>query len=241
MFAVHPGLQARSRLSTLTLDESAVRTMDLFIWMVMGMFAACVASMPDWHLRLPGHAILRSILPMTLGLSLAPRRMGGAVMGASALLTGLCLRGAGFADIGFGALTSLTLTGPLLDAVLWKVQSGRRLYLGIVLAGLSANLLAFAAKASEKLLLQSVVRVPGSGGGMGMGTGGGLGRGGGTSAGLGAGKRAFGDWLTDAAWSYPLCGILAGLICATLWFRWRDQPANDPQTESPASIGASTL
>ncbi len=115
-------------------------------------------------------------------------------MGVIAFATALGLRFSGKAEIGFGALTSLSLTGPLMDVALWKARAGWRLYAGIILAGLSSNLIAMGIKVAEKLLM--------SGGG-------------------GGGKRSFGAWLVQAAWTYPLCGVLAGLLSAVIWFRWR--------------------
>lgn len=73
---------------------------------------------------------------MALGLSLAPRRMGGMVMGSAALCSVLVTKAGGLGTIGVGALTSLALTGPLLDAALWRARSGWRLYLAFAIAGL---------------------------------------------------------------------------------------------------------
>lgn len=201
---VHPGLRAGSRLPALSREESSVRMSEWAVWLAMGMAAACASALPDWNLRVPGHAILRSVFPMALGLSLAPRRGAGGVMGVIACATGLGLRFSGKAEVGFGALTSLSLTGPLMDVALWKARAGWRLYAGIIVAGLSSNLIAMGIKVTEKLLM--------SGGG--------------------GGKRSFGAWLAQAAWTYPLCGVLAGLLSAVIWFRWRardtERAGDDP-------------
>ncbi len=194
---VHPELQAGGRLPTLSRDGSQIRAQEWAVWLLMGVAAACASALPDWNLKIPGHAILRSVFPMALGLSLAPRRGAGSVMGAMAFATALSLRFSGMAEIGFGAMTSLTLTGPLLDLALRKARAGWRLYLGIIVAGLSSNLIAMGIKVAEKLLM--------SGGG--------------------GGKRSFGAWLAQAAWTYPLCGVLAGLLSAAVWFRWQSRDA----------------
>lgn len=191
---VHPGLQSGGRLPVLTREHDAIRSAEWAVWILMGVAAACASALPDWNLRIPGHAILRSMFPMALGLSLAPRRGAGGVMGVIACATALTLRFSGRAEVGFGAMTSLSLTGPLLDVALWKARAGWRLYAGIIAAGLASNLIAMGIKVTEKLLL--------SGGG-------------------GGGKRSFGAWLAQAAWTYPLCGVLAGLLSAAVWFRWR--------------------
>ena len=205
--SVHAGLRAGSRLPALSREESSVRMSEWAVWLAIGITAACASALPDWNLRIPGHAILRSVFPMALGLSLAPRRGAGGVMGVIACATALTLRFSGRAEVGFGALTSLSLTGPLLDVALWKAQAGWRLYAGIILAGLSSNLIAMGIKVTEKLLM--------SGGG--------------------GGKRSFGAWLTQAAWTYPLCGVLAGLLSAVIWFRWRardtERAGDDPHRD----------
>ncbi len=194
VLGLHRELRAGGRLSALSRDGSQIRAAEWSVWLLMGMAAACASALPDWNLKVPGHAILRSVFPMALGLSLAPRRGAGGVMGIVAALTALALRFSGTAEVGFGALTSLSLTGPLLDVALWKARAGWRLYAGIILAGLSSNLIAMGIKVAEKLLM--------SGGG---------------------GKRSFASWLAQAAWTYPLCGIVAGLVSAAVWFRWQSR------------------
>ncbi len=191
MFAVHPGLRAGSRFPVLTRHDSQVRASEWLVWITMGAVAAMVSALPDLKLQMPGHAIVRSVLPMTFGLALAPRHLGGAVMGTSGLVTGLLMRTFTTHDLGLGALTSMALTGPLLDAVLWRLRSGGwRLYVGIVTAGLIANAAAFLVKLTEKLA-------------------------------TGQGKRRFADWLWASLWSYPLFGLAAGLIAAFVFFKWR--------------------
>lgn len=188
---VHQGLQAGSRFPTLSREQSPVRVAEWGVWLLMGVAAACSSALWDLDLGLPGHAIVRSVIPMALGLSLAPRRGAGCVMGLVSLISAATLRFSGRAEVGFGAMTSLTLTGPLLDVALWKAQVGWRLYVGIIAAGLSSNLVAMAVKVSEKLLFSR-----------------------------GGGKRSFGEWLLTASWTYPVFGIVAGIISAVVWFRW---------------------
>jgi hypothetical protein len=128
---------------------------------------------------------------MALGLALVPRRGAGTVMGGSALATALLLGAARGGGAGAGALTSLSLTGPLLDLALWGAERGWRLYLGIVLAGLGSNLVALLVRGGLKAL------VPGSG------------------------RRPAEEWWASAPLTYPICGILAGLLSAFVWFRLR--------------------
>ena len=97
----------------------------------------------------------------------------------------------GYAALGVGALTSLGLIGPLLDVALWRARQGWRLYVGFALAGLGANLAALAVRAGPKLV--------------------GLDH---------AAGRPLAAWWTQAAVSYAVCGLVAGLISALVWFRF---------------------
>jgi hypothetical protein len=168
-----------------------------------GCFAAYASAYLDFRLRIPGHAILRAVFPMALGLAVVPRRGAGTVMGVSALLSGLGLRVL-FPLGGFslGALTSLSLTGPLLDLLLRHVRGGWRVYVGFALAGLTANLLAFMTRGGAKLLGYERL-----------------------------GTRPLSDWMLQASFSYVICGLLAGLISAAIWFQ-----ANRSQDTSQGSI-----
>ncbi|GLH74539.1 hypothetical protein GETHLI_30410 [Geothrix limicola] len=101
----------------------------------------------------------------------------------------------GFGTMGLGAWTGLLLTGPALDLALLKARRPWHLYLGFALAGLGANAGAMAARALGKLF--------------------GLG-------GMGGG-RGLHEWWQQAAFSYPTCGLLAGLLCAVIWFHSRER------------------
>jgi hypothetical protein len=81
-----------------------------------------------------------------------------------------------------------------MDFALTRVQSGWRLYLGIVLAGICTNLLALASRSTSKLLGLDL-----------------------------AGTRPFGSWWAQAAITYSLCGAAAGLIGAICFFHLRKQ------------------
>jgi hypothetical protein len=156
-----------------------------------GVSAALATAFLDRKLGVPGHAIIRAVFPMAFGLAFAPRRMGGMIMGAGALGTALVIKTGGMATIGPGAMTSLVLTGPLMDVALWRASRGWRLYLAFASAGLAANSMALAVRAGAKL------------GGLGHLTG-----------------RPLGAWLPLAVGTYPLCGVLAGLVSAMIWFRF---------------------
>lgn len=201
----HPGLAGTSRLQTLSHgflshEGQWSNTAAALILLGFGSIAALSTVFLDMSLRMPGHAILRAVFPMALGLAMAPRRMGGFVMGAGAMGTVLMIKAGGVGTIGFGALTSLALTGPLLDAALWRARSGWRLYMAFALAGLGSNMVALVVRAGTKYV------------GLNHVTG-----------------RPLAAWLPHATASYAVCGILAGLISATIWFKLSSgSPANDP-------------
>ena len=153
------------------------------------------------------HAILRAVFPMALGLSLAPRRLGGVVMGASAAATAMLLHAAGGAGLGIGALTSLCLIGPMLDAALWRAKSGWPVYLSFAAGGRPGEHGGFAVRGARKLSgWESLL------------------------------KRPLADWFSVASWSYLLCGLLAGLLSAAIWFRWRAGHGEERTRESAVVI-----
>ncbi|MBN2473091.1 MAG: hypothetical protein JXB62_00685 [Pirellulales bacterium] len=190
-FSVHPGLAESSRLPLVT---SEARPSDLAAWLLLlgaGATAALATALLEMGLRIPGHAIVRAVFPMAFGLALVPRRMGGMVMAAGALGTALVIHAGAWAVIGFGAMTSLVLTGPLLDVALWRAGRGWRLYLGFVLAGLASNLAALATRAGAKFFgFDHAVGKP------------------------------LAYWLPQAVGTYAICGALAGLISALVWFQF---------------------
>ena len=193
--AINPGLRAGTRLAPLASSEDRMSLAEMATLITAGFVAAVASGLIDLDLKMPGHAILKPVLPLALGLALVPRRLGGAVMGASAAATLLGLRMAGAASVGAGALTSLCLIGPLLDVALWRTRPGWSIYLRFALAGLAANMAAFALKGSGKYFLA-----------------------------LFAGDRPLRDWLTIAPVSYAFCGLVAGLISAAVWFRLNRRP-----------------
>lgn len=191
VLALHDGLAEASRLRAITSPAERARAFELALLVACGGAAAAASAYLDLRLRVPGHAILRAVFPMILGLAAVPRRGAGTVMGASALLTGVGLRAvvpaAGFS---LGALTSLTLVGPFLDLAVRRARGGWRLYTGFALAGLAANLVAFFIRGGAKML--------------------GLEH---------AGARPLSEWLLQASATYAICGLLAGLASGAIWFQ----------------------
>ena len=171
-----------------------------------GSVFAGLTELIDISLGLPGHAILLSVLPLALGLAIVPRSMAGSIMGLGALATSGVIRSFGGGG-GLGAFTSLCLLGPCLDVALLRARSGPWIYGGLALGAVAANMAAFGVQLAIKLLA--------SGGGRGGGGGGGGGMGGG---------RSLMDWLPQAIVTYPLFGLVAGLVSAAIWFRFRERP-----------------
>ena len=188
---LHEGLSEGSRLGRLASPGDQIRTAEFVFLAGCGFVAAVASGYLDFRLRIPGHAILRAVFPMALGLALVPRRGSGTVMGASALLTGLGLQTLfPTGGLSLGALTSLTLTGPLLDLSLRCARGGLRLYAGFALAGMCANLVAFLIRGGAKALgLEHL------------------------------GARPLSEWALQAGITYAVCGLLAGLISGVIWFQ----------------------
>lgn len=179
---------------------------EIAVPLLCGSMAALLTAFMMLPLQIPGHAIIRSVFPMALGLALVPRHGTGLCMAGGALGTLWCLRVTSLATTGAGAATSLLATGPLLDLALLGARSGWQLYLGIVVAGIASNLVAFVVRGGFKALLP----VPLEG-------------------------RHYADWLGQAAFTYPLCGAVAGLASALIWFRWHVRP--EPPEGTARSIG----
>jgi len=156
------------------------------------------------NLGIPGHNVLRVVFPMALGLAVVPRRGAATIMGLSGSAGAAVLLLGGSRGLGSGAATSLVLTGFFLDLALVKARGGPSVYVRLVLAGLAANLAAF------------------------------LVRGGGKVAGLGLEGLPLELWWRSAAVTYPLCGAVAGLMSAAVWFRFAARPKPPADREAPA-------
>ena len=202
---LNPGLASATRLSRFenAIDQTAIS--DWITLIGVGIVTAIVSTFLNLHLRVPGHAILKTVFPVAAGLALVPRRGAGTVIGASAVVTAIGLRmgGAGGGGTGMGALTSLFLIGPMLDVSLRRTGSNRGVYLGFVLAGLGTNVIALFVRGGLKS--------------MGLDHGGG---------------RTFSMWLPQAVGTYALCGLVAGLVSALVWFCIRPKQPESAEEKS---------
>jgi hypothetical protein len=199
-FEIHDGLVAAGRLPSLAAAGRRISAIELLLLFLCGAAAATTVGFVKLGLGIPGHAIVLAVLPMALGLSLAPRRFAGSVMSAGAFGTAAALSSAGLVTFGWGALTSLCLTGPMMDLAVAGARQGPRLYLGLVLSGVAANLLALASRAVPKLLGIDL-----------------------------AGGRPFDAWWMQAALTYTLSGAVAGLVGAICWFQFSSGRHSEPQ------------
>lgn len=195
---------SRSRFRQFAADR--LRLADIAILVTMGVVAAAATAMMGFNLRIPGHAILRTVFPLALGLALVPRRGSGVMMSGSAAVAMMAFRAAGWSGGGFGALTSLLLTGPLLEIATQWSRRGWQLYLALSLAGLVSNLAAFFVR------------------GLAHSAGGGQMQ-------IQLGNQALVQWWPRASISYAICGLLAGLISAAICFRASKD--NGPAGELP--------
>jgi hypothetical protein len=194
LFNFHEGLAAAGRIPSVARVRDHISASEMAILIFCGAMSASAVSFIRLGMRLPGHAIVLAMLPMALGLSLAPRRFSGFVMSSCAFSTASVFGLLGIVQPGAGSFVSLCLLGPVMDLALAKFRSGWRLYFGMILAGVSANLLALSSRSMSKLLGFDL-----------------------------AGMRPFGTWWTQAIITYSLCGAVAGLIGAICFFRLKNE------------------
>lgn len=188
----HAPLAASSRVAIAADRIGGSPLAAISVLALLGTAAAILTTAVDLDLRIPGHAILKCVFPLALGFALVPRGFAGCVMGTAALAA-LAVQGQVRGAQGFGAATSLVLTGPLLDLAVRRARSGRSVYLAFVAGGALANLAAFAVRLGAKVILHD-------------------------------GTRPLASWWPEAILTYALCGVIAGLVSAAVWFRFAPPP-----------------
>ena len=197
--ATTPNNAAPLGLAATTPNNAApITSTETLVLLGCGIVAAVGVLLIEFSLKLPGHAILRAVPPLALGLSLVPRRGAGTVMGIGALATTGVILGAGWGEKGHGATVSLALIGPVLDLAMRSSTGGKRIYGAFISAGMVANLAAFAFQAGSKYF------------------------------GWGGGGKPLAAWLPLAIVTYTAFGAAAGLLSAAICFRWNDrQPESE--------------
>lgn len=200
---IRSALRDASRVGSLSHPGTRVSAGELAVLGGLGALAAWATVGVQLRLGVPGHAILRGVLPMALGLSLVPRRGAGSIMGLGAGLTAAGLALGQIAPLRPAEVVGVTAIGPLLDVLTARGGRGWRLYAQFLGAGLTANLLAFVVRYTLARL--------------GVQVGGGAGR---VAGGWGAaGGGLFPAFAQHALLSYALCGAAAGLVSGLACFR----------------------
>jgi hypothetical protein len=190
LFPIESGLFGSSRPRCLSHGVQGVRARELVALTLCGIAAAVAAALPDFISKVPGHAILRPVLPILCGLALVPRRGSGTFMSLCSLgtLGMMQFLPAGLGRTGFGNITSLLALGPALDLAMLYSGGGWRIYVRSTLAGIAANLVAWGVRFGAATL------------------------------GWRSGGGGSNNWQYKLG-SYVACGALAGLIGAAVWFR----------------------
>lgn len=212
MFAKATSLEQASRVGQLGTTSNSITTREVTILLACGILAAMAVALVAVPLRIPGHAILRATLPMVAGLALVPRRSAGGVMSLGALAAVGVLYFGSIGNLQAAAVTGMFALGPAIDFALRGEPTGWRLYLRLALAGTLANLFAWGVRMAAALLFA----VPGTGRGMGGGGGMGMGGGGGRAV-----APNFLEFWPLALATFALCGAIAGLASAAVWFKAR--------------------
>lgn len=190
-FATKPNLRRASRVPNLS-EASQVSLAEIACLLACGGLAVLAIGFIHLPIRVPGHAILRGLVPVAMGLALVPRRSAGSVTAMGAAFTSAALTSFGVGRFPPAAVLSAIALGPILDFALAGAPTGWRLYARFALGGATANLLAFAARFG----LASV--------GWDF-----------------ADSRPFTSFWSIALISFTLCGAAAGLFGAVVWFRLR--------------------
>src|SRR5574340_450164 len=190
ILSVHEGLGISRRLPLMVRGEARISGAELAVLAFLGVCAALLSTVVRLNLGLPGHNIIRVVFPMALGMALVPRCGAASLVGLSGMGAALALTAGRAGGLGVGAATSLALTGLLVDLALVGARSGRSIYVRLTLAGLVANLAALAVRGGSKLLAGGMVD-----------------------------GLPLELWWPKAVLTYPLCGLLAGLLSAAVWFR----------------------
>jgi hypothetical protein len=195
-FETHAGLLTATRVPTLGRADARISGAEVTTLLLAGAAAAVLTGFVRLGLRIPGHAIVLAVLPMALGLALVPRRFAGVIMGGSALGAAGALSAAGFTHYGVGAMTSMCLSGAMMDVAVLGAGPGWQVYVRLLGAGFVTNMLAFMQRGAGKVF---ALDQPGT--------------------------RVFDGWVSEAMVTYTLSGAAAGLLGALCWFQFRSRPA----------------
>lgn len=189
-FAVKQELQSASRLPPIN-REARISAAEIASLVACGVIAALCVGLIHMPLRLPGHAILRAVLPMAMGFALVPRRSSGSIMSVTMAVTAIGMSAGSMGRFPPSAILSIAALGPFLDLLVTNVKCWQ-ICLRFALAGAGANLIAFAARVAASSVGWDL-----------------------------PGARQFTSFWSLALVSFFLCGAFAGLLSSAIWFRLR--------------------
>jgi hypothetical protein len=190
-FANKPNLRTSSRLPSLS-QEASVTLAEVACLLACGAVAILAVGLLRLPIRIPGHAVLRGVLPMAMGLALVPRRSAGSIMAVGAAITALGMSWGGIGRFPAAAVLSVVALGPVFDLVSSSTAQGWRLYARFAVAGAVANLAGFAMRWAMATFGWEL-----------------------------ADSRQFASFWSPALVSFIVCGAMAGLVSAGFWFRLR--------------------
>jgi hypothetical protein len=178
-------------LRSLSVPGSTFTIKELLFLATAGALAASAVAFIPLPLRIPGHAILKAALPIVVGVALVPRPFAGSLCGLSAIVTMSAFLALGIGNLPAAAVSSLVAIGPAIDlAMRGARRAGWPLYLRFAMAGMMANLLAFAVRWGTSALELDGFR-----------------------------SHMMSQIGLGAFLSFSLCGLMAGLMSAVICFR----------------------
>jgi hypothetical protein len=195
MFAAYAkeyGILSRtSRVRTSIDSTTHISVVEVLTLLAAGAFGAAAIAWLPLGLRIPGHAILKAAAPIVLGVAAVPRPFAGGIAGAGAAAALGIFLAAGVGHVPAAAATALLAIGPAIDlAILGLPRKPASVYLRFAVAGLAANLLAFFVRWGTASFALD-----------------------------GAQPHRMTQIGVGALTSFALCGVLAGLLSAAVFFR----------------------
>jgi hypothetical protein len=157
------------------------------ILLASGAVATLTMALVHLSIRVPGHAILKPVLPLAFGLAFVARSAAGSLAGIGALASAIVLLVGGWGEVHVSALTGLVLLGPALDLAERGAHRGTEFILRGAAAGLVVNLAALGVK---------LLAAP-----LGWESGGG---------------RGFATVWPLGIFTFAICGMLAGALCVAI-------------------------
>jgi hypothetical protein len=200
VFATPPIPRPGTESIALRSGMQRISTGEIALLLAFGALAALAMGLVHLGLRLPGHAVLKPILPIAIAAAFVPRRASGCVVGLAAGAMAAVMLAGQWGQYQPAALASLVLLGPALDLAARGAHGRSVLLARFAAAGCAANMAAMGVK-----LLASVVGFESGGGGFAA------------------------SWPLPI-FSFALCGAFAGLVGAAiaLAVRGKNQPTDSP-------------